>query len=507
MVRQSVASGIFLTTLVLMNVQSLRLPSAFAQGPVMSGQIIRVPEDYLAIQDAVNAATDGDTVLVSPDTYYEIIDFRGRAIVVRSTSGPELTTIDGCSLDSVVTFDSGEEASSVIEGFTIQNGRATKGGGIYCDGSSPIIRNNRIILNYAVEPDPPGGGGGGIYCGSSSCATIVNNTIANNSANGSGGGICFNLSSPVIDRNLIIENAGGLEGGGGQGGGIAGYGASTAVISSNLIIKNSAATVEPGMFDVGGGGISLDDCGSGIVVVNNTIDANRTVYGHGGGIFCDFYASPTIKNNIITSSPVGEGIWVSDLGADPIIDYNDVWNNANGDYGGAAQAGQHDTSVDPLFVDLQNDNYHLQPASFCVDAGDNSASCLPPTDFDGDERIVDGDDDGTATVDMGGDECVPIGIDKLRHRRCEPGDRIGIIGRGFGDAQGSSIVHIGKREFDSSSPRIKLWTDSKIKIKIPKYKCKWFKGQEDRKQKTWVTVHGIDSNKKQIKVVKPDKCE
>jgi hypothetical protein len=97
-------------------------------------------------------------------------------------------------------------------------------------------------------------------------------------------------------------------------------------------------------------------------------------------------------------------------------------------------------------------------------------------------------------------------IDKLKPRRCEPREEIKIIGYGFGEAQGDSLVHIGKKSFDWSSARIKLWSATKIRIKVPNYKCKWFKGQDYRKQKVWVTVDGIDSNKKRLKVMKPSTC-
>jgi hypothetical protein len=335
---------------------------------------------------------------------------------------------------------------------------------------------------------------------------IVNNTIGSNSANGSGGGIFFTLSSPMIDGNLITGNVGALGGGGAQGGGIAGYGISTTVISNNMIIRNSAVTVQTGVFDVGGGGISLDNCGDTVLVVNNTLDGNSTVYGYGGGIFCDFDASPTIENNIVTNSPDGEGIWTSSVGSYPVIDYNNVWNNADGNYGGTAQPGESDIADNPLFADISNGNYHLEPNSPCVDVGDDSVSDLPLADFEGDDRMIDGDDDGDAQVDMGADEYVPIVIDRIRPRRCEPGERIRITGHGFGETQGDSVVHIGKREFDSDSSGIEQWTDDKIKVGIPKHKCKWFKDKDYRKQKVWITVHGIDSPKKRIKVIKPDSC-
>jgi hypothetical protein len=66
--------------------------------------------------------------------------------------------------------------------------------------------------------------------------------------------------------------------------------------------------------------------------------------------------------------------------------------------------GEGNINADPLFVDPSNNDFHLQTTSPCIDKGNNSALGIPNTDFEGDSRIVDGDSDGTATVDMGADE-------------------------------------------------------------------------------------------------------
>src|SRR5215470_16851505 len=107
----------------------------------------RVPSDRLTIQSAINDATDGDTVLVAPGTYSENIDFSGKAITVTSESGPQDTIIDAGNADSVVSFTSGEGRDSVLNGFTLKNGRppstrSPEGGGIRIQGSSPTITNN-----------------------------------------------------------------------------------------------------------------------------------------------------------------------------------------------------------------------------------------------------------------------------------------------------------------------------------------------------------------------------
>jgi hypothetical protein len=109
-------------------------------------------------------------------------------------------------------------------------------------------------------------------------------------------------------------------------------------------------------------------------------------------------------------------------------------------------------------------------------------------------------------------ECrAPLYIEKLRRRSMEPGNRLRIIGKGFGSGD-DSLVHIGPKEYEyGSSTRIKLWTDTKIKVKIPANKytkndCAWFKGQDYRKVRVWVTVGGVNSNKLKLKVLKPDTC-
>jgi hypothetical protein len=96
-------------------------------------------------------------------------------------------------------------------------------------------------------------------------------------------------------------------------------------------------------------------------------------------------------------------------------------------------------------------------------------------------------------------------IDKILGVK-EPGLIVRVIGQNFGDTQGDSVVHIGPKTFNSSSPRIKLWSDTKIRIGLPKYQCGWFNGQDYKYIRVWVTVDGVDSNKKRIKVLKPSTC-
>jgi len=354
--------------------------------PILSATEIFVPDDHPTIQLALAAAADGDIITVRAGTYSESIDFLSKAVTLRSQSGAAMTVIDGSMVTwkSVVTFNSGESAGSILEGFTITNGSGIsfeEGGGIYCGaGTAPVIRNNIITHNgcYNFYGHCKGGG---VYCQDSS-ATILNNVISFNSFNcssGWGGGIFIDDGEPTIDGNVIHNNSLSTIAEG-SGGGIY-CGSGTAQIHNNLLIDNYCGA-SPG---ARGGGIY---CGAGMVT-NNTVYSNECdpYSGRGGGIFVPLGATAVLTNNIVRDNWAPKNPELS--GGDAQVTYCNV-------KGGWPGTGNID--ADPLFADSGRADFHLTYGSPCRDAGTNLPSGLPDTDFEGDPRIADG------TADIGCDE-------------------------------------------------------------------------------------------------------
>jgi hypothetical protein len=246
---------------------------------------------YCHIQNAINAAVAGDTVVVRPGTYVENIDFLGKAITVTSTDplDPSVvasTVIDGGCAGSVVTFATSELPGSTIQGFTITNGCAMTGGGIYCYASSPTIANNVIVANSAEY-----GNGGGIACAFASAAILVNNQISGNIADLGAGVYCGSYAWPAIEGCLIADNAA-LFGGGVYchmaspeithstiSGNTAQYGAGIyCIATAEPLVSNTVIADNPA--DFFGGGVRLyDNCT--MTVVNSTIAGNTSPAGAG----------------------------------------------------------------------------------------------------------------------------------------------------------------------------------------------------------------------------------
>jgi parallel beta-helix repeat protein len=181
-----------------------------------AGATIYVPDHYTTIQEAIDAALNGDEIIVRDGIYVENINFLGKAITVRSENGASLTTIYGVEMEvptAVVTFSTNEGAASVFDGFTVTGGIGGFGGGISCINSWPTISNCIITGNQTALT----GFGGGIFVWYSHIvenATITNCVITNNMADDTGGGIYIGGTSPNITNCTISDNSSNNGGGG-----------------------------------------------------------------------------------------------------------------------------------------------------------------------------------------------------------------------------------------------------------------------------------------------------
>jgi len=170
---------------------------------------LEVPGPYWSIQTAIDAAEDGEVVIVSPGTYEENLNFRGKQITVRSEQPDNQVIVDATILVGkeydrpVVTFSSGETRLAVLEGFTILGDLqrvGSYGSAIYVNTASPTIRKNVISNNAAAFA------GGGIYLFESR-ALIVDNTISANQAPQGGGLAAAGLVDfPTIEGNYFVGN-------------------------------------------------------------------------------------------------------------------------------------------------------------------------------------------------------------------------------------------------------------------------------------------------------------
>jgi hypothetical protein len=371
------------------------------------GNVIHVPADQPTIQAGINAATNGDTVLVSPGTYFENINFNGKAITVTSASGPSVTVIDGSKQSSsyTVTFGTNEARTSVINGFTIQNGGSS---GVSISNASPTLTGNIITMNGTGTY---GCGGNGIYV-SEGAPLIQGNLISGNSSN------CYYYGAVSTNSDTGVQIIGNVISGN-TGAGIMLYpNTGTPTVSQNNISQNygpglyinsqnNTSTVIQNLI-TGNEGTGVTWVSPSITMVSNTIANNNSTYccgGAGSEVTAGAESSATmVENNLIVATGGAPAVYCTDQSGTPTILNNDVFAANSSAYAGTCPdptGTNGNTSVDPLLVDLLSDNYHIQAGSPAVNAGNNSAPDEPATDMDGDPRVLGG------TIDIGADEYSP----------------------------------------------------------------------------------------------------
>ncbi len=172
--------------------------------PAMAwGIVTHVPSDYAFIQEAIDDAGEGDTVLVGPGIYYERLYFDQQPVTVESAEGPETTIIDAQGLGPVVTFNNGNR--STLRGFTIRHGNGF--GSPYIHGGGIISWADPLVENCIITNNEGNQGGGLAVIGG---GTFRRCRIENNRANSQGGGVFafpYNGAHAVFINTVIAGNA------------------------------------------------------------------------------------------------------------------------------------------------------------------------------------------------------------------------------------------------------------------------------------------------------------
>ncbi|MFO7952200.1 MAG: right-handed parallel beta-helix repeat-containing protein [Bacillota bacterium] len=314
----------------------------------LSDNGVTVPDKYSTIQEAIDAAEEGDEITVDVGIYKESIDFKGKDIILRSTdpddpSIVDQTIIDGDGGGTVVSFHSGESEEAVLNGFTITRGSGIVvsggstpiiknnvienneaeygaglaifdsspkiidnlisgnsgflGGGIFVEESSPLLEGNEITRNHAER-------GSGVVVILNSAPELLNNTITDNTADDLGAGIVVaDNSTPSIKKNLITDNHAER-----TGGGIL-VKESEPNIEENTIAGNRAAH--------GGGMFVVDSMSTVLLIANNEISDNLAAIA-GGGLYMEG-SSPTLEDNTFTDNKSERGGALVIYNSEPVL--------------------------------------------------------------------------------------------------------------------------------------------------------------------------------------------
>lgn len=373
-------------------------PTVFCVDPCGGGNYT----DLQAALDAAESNSDAVLIKVAQGIYtgnfeyessqgYNITIYGGyeqcTGCAIRETD-PVNTILDGNFSGNALVIIDHSGGQIIVNGITIKNGGGETtyyGGGLRAlsenkkttgnvNSGHIEITNNIVTGNLAIS------NGGGIYASSQSAIgeagnILVNNNIiyGNSATDLDGGGVLAeSYSSSGTARNITMKN--------------------------NLIYNNSA-----GRFGEGVAANSFAPSGTEgtVTLTNNTITENcdaGTCYGlfvSGETVYC--------YNNIVWAN-------TDSLGADIYLNSRIVtalgWHNDYSSIFGSWDDSGSNINSNPRFTD----SYHLMPGSPCIDTGKNDPyGGLPSTDFEGDQRIIDGDKNGTAIVDMGADEYIPKG--------------------------------------------------------------------------------------------------
>jgi outer membrane protein assembly factor BamB len=331
--------------------------------------------EYPTIQDAIDNSENTDTVLINPGTYYENITLDGKNIVLGSlylankdTSYISSTIIDGGENGTVITLGDNLDSTSVLTGFTIQNGLAKYGAGIVGEYADPTLRNLIIKSNIASEA------GGGVYLTQSN-SKIIDVLFKNNTAGDDGSAIVYQSSDAFLKNSSFINNETQ------ENGAVIYIYGSTAEIENIFVKDNNGPALS---FNSYSSQVDISSKISNSVIIGNRyylilsnfadleIDNSTFVFensfeGEPVNIWSLSESNFEIRNSIL----YGLGSSNEVQGTSDILSSLDIFNSLTST---GNQYGADNINSDPLFIDPENGDYRLSDYSPAIGAGDPSTS-------------------------------------------------------------------------------------------------------------------------------------
>ncbi len=311
------------------------------------------------------------------ETSREQRDWAANATILNGDIG---TAGDDSDNSYHVVTGSSTDATALLDGFTVTAGHA--------DGSAGAANNGGGMYNYSGGPtltdlifNGNSADRGGGMCNRDSSPTLTNVTFSGNSAEEYGGGMYNYRSRPMLTDVTFSGNSSRYIGGGM-------YNSSSSPALTNVAFSGNAA-------DRSGVGGGMYNSSSSPTLTNVTFSANSAY--RGGGMHNGANSSSTLGNCILWGNTPDE---ISNDNSTVPVTYSDV-------QGGYPGTGNID--ADPLFVDADgadgvpgtpDDDLRLRSGSPAIDKGNNSYNSTA-TDLAGQPRIVDGNGDGDAVIDMG----------------------------------------------------------------------------------------------------------
>ena len=288
-----------------------------------------VPQNYPTIQNAINNASNGDSIIVSPGTYNENIQILDKSIFLLSNYENSLDSNE-INLTKIIGQQNGifnrvldiqGSSQTEISGFYISGGisNTSHAQGIYISNSSVFVSSVNVTHNKQPNSSSDGAG---IHCNECDLE-LQNSYVTNNHAGDYGGGIFAETSSSInIDNCIISNNSSELSGGG-------------VYIDTNSEISINNSNISNNVAEVNGGGFYFHNCSGYINNCQIFSNYSNIDGGHGGGISGWDGSNITLENSLIrgNTSHTGGGIYV--FNSNLSLSYSEVsLNHAYNDGGG-----------------------------------------------------------------------------------------------------------------------------------------------------------------------------